>query len=83
MRVLLAVSTRREVIDQILTHVKVPRELVPSDELAAPYLDVTGESVSTWALGVDPDPDDRGVLRCSRPRRGSSEGRLRGVIPAV
>lgn len=57
---LLAVITKREVIDRILTHVKVPREPVLSDEPAVLYYDVTGEPVPAWALGVDPDPDERG-----------------------
>ena len=57
---LLAVITKREVIDRILTHVKVPREPVEGDEPAALYFDVTGESVPAWAVGVDPDPDERG-----------------------
>ncbi len=52
---LLAVITKREVIDRILTHVKVPREPVEGDEPAALYFDVTGESVPAWAVGVDPD----------------------------
>ena len=58
--VLLAVITRREVIDRILTHVKVPREPVEGDESAALYYDVTGEPVPSWVIGVDPDPDERG-----------------------
>lgn len=57
---LLAVITKREVIDRILTHVKVPREPVEGDELPAKYHDVTGEPVPQWARGVDPDPDERG-----------------------
>ncbi len=57
---LLAVITKREVIDRIVTHVKVPREPVLSDEPSALYFDVTGEPVPSWVLGVDPDPDERG-----------------------
>jgi len=57
---LLAVITRREVIDRILTHVKVPREPVAADELPAKYYDMTGEPVPSWVLGLDPDPDERG-----------------------
>ena len=57
---LLAVITKREVIARILTHVKVPREPVEADEPAALYYDVTGEPVPPWALGVDPEPDERG-----------------------
>jgi len=57
---LLAVITKREVIDRILTHVKVPREPVEGDEPAALYFDVTGEPVPSWVIGVDPEPDERG-----------------------
>ena len=57
---LLAVITKREVIERILSHVKVPREPVATEEAVALYYDVTGESVPPWALGVDPDPDERG-----------------------
>ena len=55
----LTCSTPRS-IDRILTHEKVPREPVAADELPAKYYDVTGESVPSWVLGVDPDPDERG-----------------------
>jgi len=58
--VLLAVITKREVIDGVLTHVKVPREPMAADELPAKYYDMTGEPVPSWAVGVDPDPDERG-----------------------
>lgn len=58
--VLLAVITKREVIDRILSHTQVPREPLQSDEPAALYYDVTGEPVPLWAVGVDPDPDERG-----------------------
>jgi len=57
---LLAVITRQDVIAKILTHVKVPREPVANDDAPALYYDVTGEPVPAWALGVDPDPDQRG-----------------------
>jgi len=33
---------------------------VEGDESAALYFDVTGEPVPAWALGLDPDPDERG-----------------------
>ena len=52
--------TRREVIDRILSHVKVPRYALTADEPTLAYYDVTGEPVPAWAFGVDPDPDERG-----------------------
>jgi hypothetical protein len=58
--VLLAVITKQEVIRRILTHVKVPREPAANDDAPALYYDVTGEPAPSWALGVDPDPDQRG-----------------------
>jgi hypothetical protein len=57
---LLAVITKQEVIAKILTHVNVPREPVAKDDAPARYYDVTGEPVPSWAVGVDPDPDERG-----------------------
>ena len=71
--VLLAVITRREVIDRILTHVKVPREPVQSDKPPALYYDVAGEPVPSWAVGLDPDPDERG------PPDGHDEVCLKGA----
>jgi hypothetical protein len=39
----------------------VPRELVENDDAPARYYyDVPGEPVPAWAVGVDPDPDERG-----------------------
>jgi hypothetical protein len=58
--VLLAVITQQHVIAKILTHVNVPREPVANDDAPALYYDVTGEPVPSWALGVDPEPDERG-----------------------
>jgi len=55
---LLAVVTKREVIDRILSHVKVAREPIATDP--ALYYDVTGEAVPSWVIGVDPDPEERG-----------------------
>jgi hypothetical protein len=57
---LLALITKRDVIAKILTHVKVPREPVANDDAPALYYDVTGEPVPAWAVGVDPDPAERG-----------------------
>ena len=39
---------------------KVPRKPAASDEAPARYYDVTGEPAVDWAVGVDPDPDERG-----------------------
>lgn len=39
---------------------KVPREPVGADEIAALCYDVTGEPVPSWVIGVDPDPGERG-----------------------
>ena len=58
--VLLALITKQDVIAKILTHVKVPREPVQSDDAPARHFDVTGEPVPDWAVGVDPDPGERG-----------------------
>jgi len=58
--VLLAVITKKETIRRILTHVKVPRAAVTRDETSMLYFDVTGEPVPRWAVGVDPDPEERG-----------------------
>ncbi len=60
MMIVLAVITRREGIDRILSHVKTPRESVETDGAPALYFDVTGEPVPSWVIGVDPDPDERG-----------------------
>ena len=57
---LLAVITKREVIQRIMKRSRVPREPVEADEPAALYYDVTGEPVPSWVIGVDPDPDERG-----------------------
>jgi hypothetical protein len=46
------------VIEKILTYVKVPCEPIATDD--ARYFDVTDETVPRWAIGVDPDPDERG-----------------------
>jgi hypothetical protein len=58
--VLLAVITRQEVLRRILEHVKVPDEPVANDDGPALHFDVTWQDVSCWAVGVDPDPDQRG-----------------------
>ena len=57
---LLAVITRQNVIAKILTHVNAAREPVAKDDAPARYFDVTGQPVPAWAVGVDPDPDERG-----------------------
>ena len=57
---LLAVITRQDVILRFLSHVKVPRSPVATEKSPLLYYDVTGEPVPAWALGVDPDPDERG-----------------------
>ena len=58
---LLAVITKPDVILKILSHVKVPRCPVNTEQTPALYYyDVTGEPVPRWAVGVDPDPDERG-----------------------
>ena len=57
---LLAVITKPDVILRILSHVKVPRCPVTTDEAPLLYYDVTGEPAPSWAVGVDPDPDERG-----------------------
>ena len=53
---------RRRPLLRILSHVKVPRCPVTTDEAPLLYYDVTGEPVPRWAVGVDPDPDERGPL---------------------
>jgi hypothetical protein len=58
--VLLALITKQDVIAKILTHVKVPREPVQNHDAPALYYDVTGQPVPSWAVGVDPDPGERG-----------------------
>ena len=57
---LIAVITKPDVILKILSHVKVPRCPVTTDEAPLLYYDVTGEPVPRWAVGVDPAPDERG-----------------------
>jgi len=52
-----------------------PRRATPTDGL--------GAGRSSGSGGVNAEPRRSTPLRSSRPRRGSSEGRLRGVIPAV
>jgi len=76
--VLLAVITKQEVIDQILTHVKVPSSFsfrVASRELLVATIPRLRRR--------EREPPRSVPLRCSRPRRGAPEGRLRGVSPAV
>jgi hypothetical protein len=55
--VLLAVITRKETIRTVLTHVKLPRTAVTNDETALLSIDVTGEPVPPWTVGVAPDDD--------------------------
>jgi len=57
----LAVITKQDVILRILSNVKVPRCPVSTEQAQPLYYDVTGEPVPRWALGVDPDPDERGA----------------------
>ena len=81
---LLAVITRREVIDRILTHVKVRREPI---EWTRPPTSAGHWTTTSWSIlrlrRCERELPRSVPLRSSRPRRGSSEGRLRGVIPAV
>ena len=58
--VLLAVITKKETIRRILTHVKGARTAVTGDATSMLYYDVTGEPVPSWAVGVDPEPQERG-----------------------
>ena len=60
MMTLLAVITKHDVILRILSHVNLPRTALSSDATRVAYFDVTGESVPQWAVGVDPDPYERG-----------------------
>jgi hypothetical protein len=52
---LLAVITQHAVTERILTKVQIPREPLSTND--GFYYDVTGQSVPSWAMGVDPDPD--------------------------
>jgi len=57
---LLAVITKRELIERILSHLRVPLSRAPESESGIVSYDVTGESIGDWVVGVDPDPDERG-----------------------
>jgi hypothetical protein len=57
----LAVITRQEVIRRILEHVKVHSEPVANHDGPARHFELTGQDVPCWAVGVDPDPDERGL----------------------
>jgi hypothetical protein len=58
--VLLAVITRQEVSRRTLEHAKVPSEPFANDDGPALHYHLTGQDVPCWAIGVDPDPDERG-----------------------
>jgi hypothetical protein len=48
------------VIRRSREHVKGPTEPVANDDGPALHFEVTGENVPCWAVGVDPDSDERG-----------------------
>ena len=54
----IAVIRRQDVIERILRHLALPlaaAELTHPDTVA---VDVTGEPLPDWVVGVDPDPPD-------------------------
>ena len=56
----IAVITQRAVIDKILEHVRLPLSAqLTADGYSVRY-EVPGESIPQWAIGVDPEPDERG-----------------------
>jgi hypothetical protein len=55
-----AVITRREVVDRILAHVRLPLTPEPLSEGWSVGFDVTGEPVPRWVVGTDPEPHERG-----------------------
>ena len=58
---LLAIITKQEVIERILSHLNLPPCPVHHDrDDAVTYYDVTGEPVPEWAAGMDPAPHERG-----------------------
>ena len=56
----IAVITQRAVIDKILDHVGLSLSAQPTVDGYSVRYEVPGESIPQWAIGVDPEPDQRG-----------------------
>ena len=52
----LAIITRQEIVDRILSHLRLPLRPEPLGCGETIACDVTGEPMPDWAIGVDPEP---------------------------
>jgi hypothetical protein len=59
-----AVITRPEVVNRILAHLRLPLTPEPLSDRWSVGFDVTAEPVLSWAVGTDPEPDERGPPDC-------------------
>lgn len=54
----IAIITREEVVQRILSHLSLPSVPAPVGPGRSMAFDVTGEPVGEWVVGLDPDPPD-------------------------
>ena len=53
----IAVITKAEIVSKILTHLRLPLSPEQLSDGCTLVYDVTDETMPTWAVGSDPDPD--------------------------